>query len=181
MTPPGERPGPVTALRALADVPEAELVIAGGVTPSDPGHQEVVRLAGRLRVAGRLTWIGPVSEADMPPLMRSADALVHLTPSQRYGRVPAEAMACGIPVVAAEDAALGDAVIHGNTGFLVPSAEPGPLARRLRQLLASPMLLDAYGIAAASRVRSRYSWERVSQETLAVYATLLAPRMEAAA
>ena len=48
-------------------------------------------------------------------------------------------------------------------------------------LLASPLLREGYGIAAASRVRSRYSWERIGQETLAVYEALLAPRMEAAA
>jgi glycosyltransferase involved in cell wall biosynthesis len=95
--------------------------------------------------------------------------------------VPVEAMACGIPVVVSEDAALGDAVIDGNTGFLVPPAEPVKLAGRIRQLLASPLLREGYGIAAASRVRSRYSWERIGQETLAVYEALLAPRMEAAA
>jgi glycosyltransferase involved in cell wall biosynthesis len=43
------------------------------------------------------------------------------------------------------------------------------LARRIRQLLASPMLLQGYGIAAADRARARYSWERIGQETLAVY------------
>jgi D-inositol-3-phosphate glycosyltransferase len=95
--------------------------------------------------------------------------------------VPVEAMACGTPVVASEDAALADAIIHGNTGFLVPPAQPAALARRIRQLLASPMLLEGYGIAAASRVRSRYSWERIGQETLAVYEALAAPPMEAAA
>jgi len=43
------------------------------------------------------------------------------------------------------------------------------------------MLLEGYGIAAASRVRSRYSWERVAQETLVVYEALLAPAIGAAA
>jgi hypothetical protein len=95
--------------------------------------------------------------------------------------VPVEAMACGTPVVASEDAALGDAIIHGNTGFLVPPAQPAALARRICQLLASPMLLEGYGIAAVSRVRSRYSWERIGQETLAVYEALAVSPMEAAA
>jgi len=131
-------------------------------------------------VHGRLTRLGRVSEAEMPPLMRSADVLVHLTPSPRFAMVPVEAMGCGTPVIAVEDAASGDAVIHGNTGFLVPSADPGQLARRIRRLLASPMLLEGYGIAAASRVRSRYSWARVGQETLAVYEAVLAPPLEAA-
>jgi glycosyltransferase involved in cell wall biosynthesis len=185
VSPPGDRQGRATALHALAGVPGAELVIADGLAraqrASDPGHQALTRLARKLGVHDRLTCFGQVSEADTPPLMRSADALVHLTPSQRYVMVPAEAMACGTPVVASKDAALGDAIIHANTGFLVPSAEPAALARRISQLLASPMLLEGYGIAAANRVRSRYSWERVGEETLAVYEALLTPPVEAAA
>ncbi len=180
VSPPGDREGPAAALRALADVPEAELVIAGELG-SDPGDGTLSRLACTLGVRDRLTCLGGVSEAEMPPLMRSADVLVHLSPSPRFAVVPVEAMACGTPVIATEDAACADAVIHGNTGFLVPSAEPGQLARRIRQLLASPMLLEGYGIAAASRVRSRYSWARVGQETLAVYEAATAMPAEAAA
>ena len=180
VSPPGDRQGPAAALHALADVRGTELVIAG-LLASDPAYRALTRLARRLGVQDRLTCLGRVIESGMPPLMRSADVLVHLTPSLRFAMVPVEAMACGTPVVASEDAARADAIIHGNTGFLVPTAEPADLARRIRQLLVSPMLLEGYGIAAASRVRSRYSWERIAQETLAVYEDLLAPRMEAAA
>jgi glycosyltransferase involved in cell wall biosynthesis len=176
VSPPDDREGPAAALRALADVPGAELALVGV-----PGDRTLSRLARTLGVRDRLTCLGRVSEAGMPPLMRSADVLVHLTPGPRFAMVPVEAMACGTPVIADEDAAPGDAVIHGNTGFLVPSAQPAQLARRIRQLLASPMLLEGYGIAAASRVRSRYSWERVGQETLAVYEALLASPHAAAA
>jgi len=180
VSPPDDREGPAAALRALADVPGAELAIVGE-PGSEPQDGTLTRLARTLGVRDRLACLGRVSEAGMPPLMRSADVLVHLTPSPRFAMVPVEAMACGTPVIAGEDASLGDAVIHGNTGFLVPSAEPAQLARRIRQLLASPMLLEGYGIAAASRVRSRYSWERVGQEMLAVYEALLASPHEAAA
>jgi D-inositol-3-phosphate glycosyltransferase len=180
VSPPDDREGPDAAVRALADVPGAELVIVGE-PGRDPGDRPLPRLARTLGAADRLTCLGRVSEAEMPALMRSADVLVHLTPNPRFAMVPVEAMACGTPVIAGEHAAPGDAVIHANTGFLVPSAEPAQLARRIRQLLASPMLLEGYGIAAASRVRSRYSWERVGQQTLAVYEALSAPPAEAAA
>src|SRR5262249_29679771 len=130
VSPPDDREGPAAALRALADVPGAELVIAGE-PGSDPGDVALTRLARTLGVRDRLTCLARVSEAEMPPLMRSADVLVHLTPSPRFAMVPVEAMACGTPVIADEDAAPADAVIHGNTGFLVPSAEPAELARRI--------------------------------------------------
>jgi glycosyltransferase involved in cell wall biosynthesis len=62
-----------------------------------------------------------------------------------------------------------DAVVDGTTGIIIPPDRPALLAQRIRQLLAHPMLIEAYGVAAADRVRSRYSWERIANEVLAVY------------
>jgi len=182
---PGDEPGLVTALYALAELPNAELVVAGGPSRGrlrrDPGYRELTELARRLDVADRLTCTGAVREADMPELMRSADVLVHLTQDRELAMVPVEAMACGTPVIAAADRAAGDAVIHENTGFLVPPDQPAQLVRRIRQLLANPMLLEGYGIAAARRAADRFSWERIGQETLNVYTAVLGPRIPAMA
>ena len=56
-----------------------------------------------------------------------------------------------------------------------PPDRPDLLARRLRLLLASPLRLEAYGIAAADRARARYSWDRITRETLASYERCLIP------
>jgi D-inositol-3-phosphate glycosyltransferase len=186
VSPPGDQPELVTVLRALKDLPHAELVVAGGPPrgklAGDPGGRALAALARRLGLADRFTCTGKVREADLPALMRSADVLVHLTTAWPFAVVPVEAMACALPVIASE--AHADAVIHGNTGFLVSPAASGDsalLARRIGELLANPMLRDGYGIAAASRAASRYSWERIGQETEAVYAALLGPQVQAAA
>src|SRR5262249_6080896 len=89
------------------------------------------------------------------------------------GMVSLEAMACGTPVVASAVGGQVDAVVDGTTGILVPPGRPALLAQRIRQLLAHPMLLEAYSVAAADRARSRYSWERIAHETLAVYDSAL--------
>ena len=119
-------PGPVTAVRALPEVPEAELVIAGGPPASqlaaDPGYQALMRLAGELGVAGRVSFTGQVSLAGMPALMRSAELLLNLGTDDEQGMVTVEAMACGVPVVAAETGLHADAVINGTTGLLLPRA-----------------------------------------------------------
>ena len=186
VSPPGDQPELVTVLRALKDRPTAELVVAGGPPRSrlagDPGWRALAALARQLGLGDRLTCTGKVREADMPALMRSADVLVHLTSARPFAVVPVEAMACGLPVIASE--AHADAVIHGNTGFLVPpaaSADSALLARRIGDLLANPMLRDGYRIAAASRAASRYAWQRIGQETEAVYEALLGPQVQAAA
>jgi glycosyltransferase involved in cell wall biosynthesis len=166
-----------TVLQALAHVPDAELVVAGGPArdqlPGDRGYRTAARLARQLGVTGRVTFTGYLSRADAPALMRSADLLVDMSAAERCGAVALDAMACGIPVIASAAGSYQEAVIDGITGFLVPPAEPGLLASRIVQLLASPMLREGYGIAAASRAQDRYSWTRIGTESMAVYESLL--------
>lgn len=165
---------PAAALHALAAVPGAELFIAGGPPTGqlagDPGHQALGKLAGQLGVTDRVTFTGQLTQADAPALMRSADVLLNLSPGAPLARVTIEAMACGVPVIAISSGAHQDAVLDGTTGYLTASTQPAPLARRIRQLLATP-LREGMAIAAASRARDRYSWARIGTETLAVYQT----------
>ncbi len=63
---------------------------------------------------------------------------------------------------------------HGTTGLLLPPGRPRVLVKRLRDLLATPMKLTGFGIAAADRARSRYPWERIAAETAAAYERCLA-------
>ena len=83
-------------------------------------------------------------------------------------------MACGNPVVATAVGAYADAVVDGTTGLLLPPGRPQMLAKRLRELLATPMKLTGFGIAAADRARSRYPWERIAAETTSAYERCLA-------
>jgi glycosyltransferase involved in cell wall biosynthesis len=78
-------------------------------------------------------------------------------------------MACGTPVIASAVGGHRDTVVDGTTGVLVPPGQPAALARRIRRLLASPMLLEGYGIAGADRARVRYCLDRVARETVAAY------------
>ncbi|MGH3167571.1 MAG: glycosyltransferase [Trebonia sp.] len=169
-------------LRALPRVPEAELVIAGGPARQDliedPAHRKLASLAAGLGVADRVVFAGRISRRALPALLRSADLLVATSEYDPVGMIALEAMACGTPVVApAGSGALADAVVDGTTGLLVDSAQPAVLAQRIRQLLSHPMMLEGFSVAAADRVQSRYSWDRVADETLAVYntATFTAP------
>jgi len=105
----------------------------------------------------------------MPALLRSADLVISTCQYEPAGTTSLQAMACGTPVIAPPVGGHVDAVVDGTTGILIPPDRPALLAQRIRQLLAHPMLIEAYGVAAADRVRSRYSWDRIAGETLAVY------------
>ena len=112
--------------------------------------------------------------------MSSADLLVSTAPYEPVGMTAIQAMACGTPVVAATAGAEQDAVVEKTTGLILPPGSPAQLAVRVRRLLANSLRLEAYGIAATDRARSRYSWERIGRETLAAYACC-SPRAAAAA
>jgi len=173
-----EREALETLLRALTRVPGAELMVVGGPARDElPAHQAYVRLdgfAGTLGISDRVIFTGKIGRDAMPALLRSADLVVSTCQYEPSGTTSLQAMACGTPVIAPGIGGHVDAVVDGTTGILIPSGRPALLAQRIRQLLAHPMLLEAYGVAAADRVRSRYSWDRIAAETLAVYDTAAA-------
>lgn len=167
-------------IRSLAEIPDAELVVAGGPARAKLSHdsvyQQLTALARELGVADRVSFTGRIGPRDLPALLRSADMLVSAAWDEPFGTVALEAMACGTPVVASAVGIYPDAVIDGTTGALVPPGRPSLLARRVRGLLSSPLQLEAFGIAAADRARARYSWARIGQETAHAYERYLGVR-----
>ncbi|WP_199430119.1 glycosyltransferase [Qaidamihabitans albus] len=167
------RKGFDVAIAALPALPDTELVIAGGPErgrlADDAEARRLLDYARRLGVADRVRMPGQVARPDMPALLRSADAVVCTPWYEPFGIVPLEAMACGVPVVAAAVGGLTDTVVDGVTGTLVPPKDPDGLATALRRLLGEGALRDAYGIAGADRARCRYSWDRIAADTQRVY------------
>ena len=170
-----ESPALDTLLHAMVKVPGAELIVVGGPSREEmhatPEHARRCALAHSLGLGGRVLFTGHVDTPDLPPLLRSADLFV-AAEYEPSAMLSLQAMACGTPVVAPAVGGEFDAVLDGTTGVLVPSGRPVLLAHRIRQLLAHPMLLEAYSAAAVDRARSRYSWDRIAQETAAVYEQL---------
>jgi glycosyltransferase involved in cell wall biosynthesis len=136
---------------------------------SDVVAKRLGKLAAALGVADRLTITGHVADDELPALLRSAHLMVSAARHDPAGRAVIAAMACGVPIVATSVGAPADAVIDGTTGLLLPPGRPEVLARRVRDLMASPLKLSAYGIASADRARSRYPWQRIAAETVAAY------------
>jgi D-inositol-3-phosphate glycosyltransferase len=160
-------------LRALTRVPGAELLVVGGPAEAELGKDDsyvkLAKCAAALGIADRVIFTGKVDYPSMPALLRSADLVVSTCQYEPAGTTSLQAMACGTPVIAPPVGGHLDAVVDGTTGILIPPDRPALLAQKIRQLLSHPMLMEAYGVAAADRARSRYSWDRIASETLAVY------------
>jgi D-inositol-3-phosphate glycosyltransferase len=88
-------------------------------------------------------------------------------------------MACGTPVVASGVGGLLYLVRDGKTGFHIPDSDPSALADKLQMLLTNPHLRHELGRHAASVAHS-YSWERVTDQMMTMYESVLAGTREAA-
>jgi D-inositol-3-phosphate glycosyltransferase len=173
------RKGVDDVIAALADVPAAELVVAGGPDRSalerDPAVQRLRTHARRCGVAERIDWRGSVAREHMPALLRSADVVVATPWYEPFGIVPVEAAACGVPVVASAVGGMLDTVVDGVTGLHVPPRSPAALAGALRRLLDDPAARAERGRAAARRAHQRYGWGRIAAQTLGAYEEVVAP------
>ena len=79
-------------------------------------------------------------------------------------------MAHARPVVATSVGGLRDLVVDGETGLLVPPRDPAALRVALERLLGDDRLRRRLGAAGRERARQRFSWEAVTDATLAAYA-----------
>jgi glycosyltransferase involved in cell wall biosynthesis len=168
-------------IRALSAIDGAELVIVGGPgadLDADPEARRLVELAGRLRIADRVSLVGAVPSADMPAWYRSAD-LVACTPwYEPFGLTPLEAMACGVPVVTYSVGGMRDTVIDRVTGLHVPPGDVSALIAALQRLLADEPLRRRVGRAALTMARTRYSWATTAARMADVYADVSVHRIQ---
>ncbi|MFF0223792.1 glycosyltransferase [Streptomyces sp. NPDC004629] len=165
------------AIRALAAVPDAQLLIAGGpqraLLRAEPEAERLWALAVEFRVSDRLALLGGVSRAHMPGLISSADLVLSLPRYEPFGIVPVEAMACGTPVVATAVGGQLDTVVDGRTGVLVPpESADHAIGTTVRGLLDDRDLLAEYGARGRRRVLDHYTWDRVADAVTRVYSAV---------
>jgi glycosyltransferase involved in cell wall biosynthesis len=152
-----------TAVRALADLPEASLLVLG----EGPEREALETLAGSLGVRDRLLLPGRVG--DVAALYRRAAVVVHPARWEGFGLAMLEAMLAGKPVVAARAGSAPELVADGETGLLVPVDDADSLATAVGSLLTDPARAEAMGRAGLERARAEFSVARMAERTVAVY------------
>ena len=125
--------------------------------------------------AARVRFLGTVSQPELIRAYRAADLLV--LPSiwqESYGLPVAEAMACGVPVLASASGGVPELIVDGATGWLVPRLDTQALGRALREISAEPSRLREMGRAARTRAERLLTWTRSAERLEQVYLALLA-------
>jgi D-inositol-3-phosphate glycosyltransferase len=172
-----ERKGVGNVVAALSGLRNTELVIAGGPPrerlADDPEAARLMRIAREVGVEHRVVFRGRLERHEVPPLLRSADAAICVPWYEPFGIVPLEAMACGVPVVAATVGGLIDTVVDGVTGIHVPPRRPDAIVAAVQRLFGDGDLRGSLGAAGARRVRQLYTWEGVTSSLLDVYGEVL--------
>ncbi len=122
----------------------------------------------------RVDFAGPRTGADLDRSYAAADLMVLASRAETYGMVVTEALARGLPVVAAEVGGVTEALGHGadgiRPGLLVPQADPGALGAALRAWLGDAGLRGRLRRAARERRASLCGWS----STTSVIAGVLA-------
>ena len=170
--------GPVSPHARRADKVKPQIVTDAGI--DDEQSATLARTMAAIPGAELVACPAGASDSERAALLRSASLFVHVPAYCPRGTECLQAMACGVPVIASAGGAHTDMIVHGTTGLLVPAGRPDMLAARIRHLLSHPLLREACGIGAADRAQSRYSRDRITTETLAVYAAVAAAEPQAA-
>lgn len=168
-------------LEALAKVrterDDAHLVVIGRPKPKS----RIPRLIEGLGLTASVEFVSGVSTENI--VERYAQAELACVPSLYEGfSLPAvEAMACGVPVVGTTGGAVPEVIgRHGETGLLVPPADPSALAAAILDGLSDPELRARVGAAGRARVLERFTWRRTAEATADHYRVLLEERERAA-
>ena len=150
----------------------APLVLLGGF-PGEwegPHPLDVVKETGddHVFLAG---WRG---HADLPDGLNAADLLVLPSVREQFGQVLVEAMACGLPVIAANAHGPAEIVDHGETGWLVPADDEEAMVKALVEGVNGDAERRRRGDAAIVASRGRYSWPALAREVAATYDEVVA-------
>ena len=132
------------------------------------------KLVRKLNLDGLVHFTGRLTREEM--VKRYSAAKIAVVPSlyEGFGLPAAEAMACGVPVIATTGGALPEVV--GDAGILVPPRNADALAAAIKQLLADKQAQQRMSEAGRKRVREKFSWEQAARKTLEVYQEVLSTR-----
>jgi len=155
--------------QVIAADPEVRFFIAG----QGPLEEQLKVQAKNLKLEPYVTFLGYISEELKITLFKQAQVAVFPSLYEPFGIVVLEAMAAGVPVVAADTGGMGEIVSHGFSGFKVQSGDAHSLAANLIKILQDRELAKKLATNALRVVKDQYNWEQIAEKTKDVYLEIL--------
>lgn len=110
---------------------------------------------------------------DLARAVASMDVLFNPSITETFGNVTLEAMACGVPVVAARATGAIDLIDEGRTGFLVPARDVAAYADAIDRLAEDDQLRHSAGAAGHAKAHG-YRWDTINEAVIDAYQAALA-------
>ncbi len=154
-------------LEALSQLKEYKfhLVIVG----TGNFEKELKDRTALLNLQDSVTFTGPVDHNKLPRIYNQADIFVLPSYGDSFGQVFTEAMACGLPIIAAQSGGVQEFVENGVNGFLVPPKDAKSIADAICRLASSPDLQNKMGQNNIQKVKSQFRWNAVAGQYADVY------------
>jgi glycosyltransferase involved in cell wall biosynthesis len=152
------------AVEPLVTKRKCELWLVGEIHPS------MRRLLDEYK--GIFEYKGVVPRKELWQLYSQASVLVLASVEEGLALVQAQAMACGVPVIATTNTGAEDLFTDGVEGFIIPIRSPGIIRERLEWLIDNKELRDRMAAAALERVKSLGGWNRYGECVEDVYKAL---------
>lgn len=162
-------------LKLLPKHPKAQIIFTGRITQDNRAFTD--DLLARIKAAGLSDRIRFLGELPWDQVVRHYQALDLFAAPARwegFGLTPLEAMACGVPTVAARVGAYETLIRDGETGSLVPKDDASALTAALDRWLSDDAARTAAGLAAREHVATNHAIEGEARALVAVYQDLLA-------
>src|SRR2546426_3460638 len=147
-----------------------EAWLIGGVTPEAKpvlkGH------------AGEFVHQGVLPRAKLAEYLSRCDVMVLPSIEEGLALVQAQAMACGLPVIATPNTGAEELFTHGVEGFIVPIRDPKAVREKVEWMLDNPVKRQEMGTAALQRVKSLGGWDRYGERCLEIYRKVLCQKVD---
>jgi len=157
------RKGVPYLLEALAtlQLPKFELCLIGGLTDEIKPFFK--------KYEGRFRYFGVIPRTKLYQYYSQGSVFVFASINDGFGLVQAQAMACGLPVIATTNTGAEDLFTDGVEGFIVPIRDPEAIREKVMYLYKHPEVREEMAQAALQRVKSMGGWNEYGKKAAAIY------------
>ena len=134
--------------------------------------QEYKSLVTDLGLSNRVEFTGWLNNQEIQTLAAKCSIGIFPSRIESFGLSVVEAMAAGLPVIAARGGAVPENIKDGVTGTLVPVNNSDALAEAINKALKNPKYSETMAIAAKSAVKKKFSWDRAADSMIEIYKNL---------
>ncbi|MEJ2556291.1 MAG: glycosyltransferase family 4 protein [Anaerolineae bacterium] len=170
------------AIRARYQLEDYPVILTIGrlIGGKGPALESLQALAQERAVSDHVIFAGYVPDEELPAFYNAADLFV--MPSRQmleagewegFGIVYLEANACGKPVIGGRSGGTEDAVVNGQSGYLVDPESPEAVAEKILGLLQNPVRAQRMGEFGRRWVKQHLSWEQAAEQNLSLTASVL--------